>query len=423
MRACYRLLLHLCPRAERLEYGPEMELAFAECLARERARRSAVGYALVCVVALADLVSYAARAHWQGWRSGRRPGESPVPRRRTSVIAHDIRGTVRLMRTQPIMSVAIVVMLALGIGATTAIFSVVHGVLLKPLPFAHFDRIVQVWGTSLSRGWNRSSFSAANFWDLRDRQQTFEEFGALANTSFSMTGTSVPERVSAARVSSGFLRSLGIAPAGGRLFEPGEDQPGKGESIVILSNRFWTRRFGGDPNIVGQSLTLDGQPYTVVGILPGGGSWLEAGDVFIPLIQRPNANRGSFEWAVIGRLKPGVTSQVATADLASIMKDLEAKFPKDNTGLSAALGSSREWIANDQLRQTLWILLGAVGLLLLIACLNVTNLLLVRASARSRDSALRIALGAGRADVLRERLTETLLYRRSPRAAFRGSRM
>jgi putative ABC transport system permease protein len=410
MRACYRLLLHLCPRAERLEYGPEMELAFAECLARERARRSAVGYALVCVVALADLVSYAARAHWQGWRSGRRPGESPVPRRRTSVIAHDIRGTVRLMRTQPIMSVAIVVMLALGIGATTAIFSVVHGVLLKPLPFAHFDRIVQVWGTSLSRGWNRSSFSAANFWDLRDRQQTFEEFGALANTSFSMTGPSVPERVSAARVSSGFLRSLGIAPAGGRLFEPGEDQPGKGESIVILSNRFWTRRFGGDPNIVGQSLTLDGQPYTVVGILPGGGSWLEAGDVFIPLIQRPNANRGSFEWAVIGRLKPGVTSQVATADLASIMKDLEAKFPKDNTGLSAALGSSREWIANDQLRQTLWILLGAVGLLLLIACLNVTNLLLVRASARSRDSALRIALGAGRADVLRERLTETLLY-------------
>jgi putative ABC transport system permease protein len=410
MRACYRLLLRLCPLADRLEYGPEMEVAFAECLARERARRSTWGYVLACVIGIADVLGYAARAHWHHWRSGRRPGERPVPRRRTSVIVHDIRGTLRLMRTQPIMSVAIVVMLALGIGATTAIFSVVHGVLLKPLPFAHFDRIVQVWGTSPIRGWARGSFSAANFWDLRDRQQTFEEFGALAFTSFSMTGRSEPERVSAGRVTTGFFRSLGIAPAGGRFFEPGEDQPGRGESIVMLSNRFWTRRFSRDPSIVGQTLTLDGQPYTVVGVLPGGGSWLEIGDVFVPLIQRPNANRGSFEWTVIGRLKPGVTTHAATADLASIMKDLEATYPKENNGLSAALGSSREWIATDQLRRTLWILLGAVGLLLLIACLNVTNLLLVRASARSRDSALRIALGASRADVVRERLTETLLY-------------
>lgn len=326
------------------------------------------------------------------------------------MIAHDLRGTWRLVRVQPIMSLAIVVMLALGIGATTAIFSVVHGVLLKPLPFADFDRIVQVWGTSPSRGWTRSSFSAANFWDLRDQQQTFEEFGALTNTSFSLTGSAAPERLTGARVTTGFLRSLGIRPVGGRLFEPGEDQPGKGESIVMLSNGFWTRRFNRDPSIVGQTVTLDGQAYTVIGVLPGGGSWLNAGDVFVPLIQRPNANRGSFEWAVIGRLKAGVTPQAATSDLVSIMKDLEAKYPNVNTGLSAALGSSREWIANDVLRRTLWILLGAVGLLLVIACLNVTNLLLVRASARSRDSALRIALGASRSDVVRERLTETLLY-------------
>jgi putative ABC transport system permease protein len=410
MRACYRLLLRLCPRIDRLEYGAEMETAFAECLARERARRSTWGYLLACVVGMADLVSYATRAHWRLWRSGGRPGERLMPRRRTSVIVHDIRGTLRLMRTQPFMSAAIVVMLALGIGATTAIFSVVHGVLLKPLPFADFDRIVQVWGTSPARGWTRNSFSAANFWDLRDRQQTFEEIGALTYTSFSMTGTSAPERVSAARVTSGFFRSLGIRPVSGRLFEPGEDQPGRGGPIALLSNRFWTRRFSQDPSVVGQTVTLDGEPYTVVGILPGGGSWLEAGDVFVPLLQRPNANRGSFEWAVIGRLKPGVTPEAATADLGVIMKDLEAKYPKENGSLGVALASSREWIANDQLRRTLWILLGAVGLLLLIACLNVTNLLLVRASARSRDSALRIALGANRADVVRERLTETLIY-------------
>jgi putative ABC transport system permease protein len=410
MRALYRLLLHLCPRADRLDYGAEMEAAFEECLARERARRSTAGYLLACAVGIADLVSYAVRARWHLWSSGRRPGESRAPRRRNAVFVHDVRGALRVMRTQPIMSSAIVLMLALGIGATTAIFSVVYGVLLKPLPFADPDRIVQVWGSSPSRGWARSSFTAANFWDVRDRNRTFEDIGALTYGSFSLTGFSFPERVAAARVSAGFLRSLGVQPVSGRVFEPGEDQPGRGESIVVLSNAFWTRRFAGDPAIVGRTLMLDGQSYTVVGVLPGGGSWLDAGDVFVPFIQRPNANRGSFEYAVIGRLKSGVTTEAATADLATVMKDLESAYPQTNAGIGVAVSSSREWIANDQLRQTLWTLLGAVGLLLLIACLNVTNLLLVRASVRSRDNALRVALGASRLDVVRERLTETLLY-------------
>jgi predicted permease len=218
-----------------------------------------------------------------------------------------------------------------------------------------------------------------------------------------------PERVSGASVSVGFFRALAVQPVAGRLFTPGEDDPGAPAERVILSNTLWKQRFGADPGIVGRSITLDNRPYAVVGVLPPGTPWLDNAEVYVPFVRRADANRGSWEYAGIGRIKPGVTYEAAFADLLRVAKELEARYP-ENKGLSANMAPSSAWIASDQLRQTLWILLGAVGLLLLIACVNVTNLLLARSAARQRESAVRTALGATRADLARERLTESMIF-------------
>jgi predicted permease len=407
LRAIYRLLLYACPAPVRREYGDDMEALFLHCVDTEAARRNRIGRRLACLRGLADLLVFAVRAHWNGWGSTDVPGH--VSTRRRLVILRDIRGTVRLMWSRPAMTAAIVLMLALGIGATTAIFSVVYGVLLKPLPFPEADRIVQVWGSLPSRGIARTSLTEANSWDMRDMNQSLAEFGAFHDASFTLTGLETPERVTGAIVSAGFFRSLGVRTVAGRIFEPGEDENRAASNRALLSHALWTRRFGSDPGIVGKAITLDGRPYEVVGVLPAGSPWLDAAEVFVPLVRRPDANRGSWEYVGIGRLKPGVTFQAALADLQRVGRELESRFP-ENKGLSITMETSQFWIASDQLRRTLWMLLGSVGLLLLIACVNVTNLLLARASARARENAVRAALGASRMDLIRERLTESLLY-------------
>ena len=320
----------------------------------------------------------------------------------------NLRLAVRTLAKQPFFTGAILLMLALGIGATTAIFSVVQGVLLRPLPFPEADRLVEVWANLPARNIDRTSFTEANFWDMRDMNRTFEEFGAWHNASFSLTGVDTPERLDGATVSVGFLRALGVRPIAGSLFAPGDDEPAADRRRVILSHRFWSRHYAGNRSIIGQTVTLDGHPYTIAGILPDATPWLNDVDVLVPFIRRADANRGSWEYLVIGRLKAGVTREAAQADLERVARELEAKYPV-NKGLGATTESALTWIASDSLRQTLWMLLGAVGLLLVIACVNVTNLLLARASTRARESAVRAALGATRGDLLRERITEALL--------------
>jgi putative ABC transport system permease protein len=325
------------------------------------------------------------------------------------VIKRDIQSTLRLMRKQPFFTGGVVLMLALGIGATTAIFSVVYGVLLRPLPFPEPERLVQVWGSVPARGLARNSLTEANFWDMRDLNRTFEELGAYHGDSFTLTGSGTPERVSGGRVSVGFFRALGVRPVAGRLFEPGEDEPGSPTDRVILSHGLWTRRFGSDRTLIGRTILLDARPYEVLGVLPAGTPWLNIADAFVPFIRRPDANRTSWEYVGLGRLKPGVTLEAALDDLNRVARELEVRYPTTNKGAGAAIGSSAEWIASDPLRRMLWILLGAVGLLLLIACVNVTNLLLARASTRVRETAVRTALGASRMDLVREKLTESVL--------------
>jgi putative ABC transport system permease protein len=319
-----------------------------------------------------------------------------------------LRIALRTLAKQPFFTGAILFMLALGIGSTTAIFSVVQGVLLKPLPFPDTDRMVEVWGTLPARNIDQTSFTEANFWDMRDLNGTFQEFGAWHGASFSLTGTGTPERLDGALVSVGFLRALGVRPVAGQLFAPGEDEAGADPRRVLLAHRFWSTHFGTDTSIVGRTLTLDGYPYTVVGILPAASNWLNDVDVFVPFMRRANADRGSWEYQVVGKIKPGISRETANADLVRVAKSLEQQY-KENAGLGVMTVPAATWVASDYLRRTLWILLGAVGLLLVIACVNVTNLLLARASTRVRESAVRSALGATRADLLRERLAESLM--------------
>ncbi|MBI4475075.1 MAG: ABC transporter permease [Acidobacteria bacterium] len=321
-------------------------------------------------------------------------------------LTRDLRSAWRTSLKNPSLTLTVVLTLALGIGTTTSIFSVVYGVLLKPLPFPDPDRLVQV-SAFLSERNLTTTFSEANFWDMRDMNRTFEEFGALHGESFSLTDAGAPQRVSGASVSAGFFRSLSVTPVAGRVFGPGEDDPGSSADRVLLSHRLWISRFGGSPGIVGRNIMLDGRPHEVVGVLPPGTPWLDAAEVFVPFLRRTGGNRGSWEYTVIGRIKSGVTFEIARADLERVARDLKSRFPV-NKGIGVIVRPSSTWIASDQLRQTLWVLLGAVVLLLAAAGVNVANLLLALASSRIRESAMRTALGARRADLVRESLTQSM---------------
>ncbi|UCC83925.1 MAG: ABC transporter permease [Gemmatimonadota bacterium] len=325
-------------------------------------------------------------------------------------IVLDIRYAFRTLRKRPGFTAVALVTLALGIGANTAIFSVIQSVLLEPLPFEGPDRLVQVWESRVERGWTHAGMNPANFWDFREQNGAFEDLGALFYSSLNLTGLGYPERVSAGFISAGFFRILRVQPALGRTFLPGEDEPGGDNAVVLLSNEYWRTRFAADSAIIGSSLTFDGQSYTVVGVLPAGEPWLDEREVFAPLVRNPDADRVGFYLSVIGRLAPGVSIEAARADLTAVAQRLEEAYPEANEGIGATIESAESaWLAGADLRRALWILLGAVGFLLLIACVNLANLLLAKATGRIRETAVRAALGADRWRIVRQVLTESLV--------------
>src|SRR6476619_3482470 len=279
----------------------------------------------------------------------------------------DLRYGLRMLRRNPLFAALSVITLTLGIGASTAMFSVVNAVLLAPLPFPDSDRLVQIWDSKPEAGWSQVSLTHANFWDMRDMVREFSDVGALTFTTLNMTGSGSPERFSAAVVSVGFLRARRVTPVAGRLFADGEDQSGHDNGVVVLSHRLWQSRFGSNPAIVGRSLALDGRKAMIVGVLPPGTPWLDAGDVFVPLVRTPKEDRGSFELIAIGRLKPGVTAAQGATDLTRISRGLALQFPDVNKGHTLVIESSSTLVAGDTTRRALWILMGAVGCLLLIA--------------------------------------------------------
>ena len=418
LRLAYRGTLLLCPVGYRREHGAEMEELFVACVERERAARARLWLPLVSLRGLFDTLMFSLALRRDVLLGRSVVPTAPVSRRNPPVKLQDVRLALRHIRRRPLFAAGIVGMLGLGIGATTAIFSVINGVLLKPLPFPNPDQLVQTWGAIPSRNMARVVWSEANFWDVHDLNRSFSAFGSWHGASFTLTGSGDPERVAGARVSVGFFQALSPRPALGRLFEPGENDLGAPGDRVVLSNRFWTRRFGADPSIVGRTITLDGRAHQVVGVLPAGMVWLATADAFVPEVRRANANRGSWEYSSVGRLKDGVTIEAAVSDLQRIARELESRYPDVNRGMSAAVASSREWVASETLTRALWVLLGATTLLLFIACVNVVNLLLAHASSRVRETAVRAALGARRIDLVRERLTESAVL--SGAGAFLG---
>jgi putative ABC transport system permease protein len=384
MRA-FRLLLRLYPASFRGEYGDQMAADFAE----RRRRSSGAGAAGLWLEAIADAIVAGPRAH-------------------LDLLRQDLRTTWRGFRRAPGFAMTAVLVAGLGIGATTAAFSIADHVLLRPLPFPDSDRLVNLWQEQSYRGYPRLEFSPPNYLDWRRMLTTLDSGGAWRGLSVNLVGSGTPEHIDGAAVTADLLPTLGVHPAIGRVFSAADDVDGA-PGTVLLSAGLWRTRFGGDAGVLGRVIRLDDTPYTVIGIMPAAFTYPNR-DVrlWVPMQFKAGdlSDRTNIFLQAVGRLKAGISVDQARADARRVAGELARAYPKENSRTGGAVTTLREDLSSRS-RTLLLALAGASACVLLIACSNLASLLLARALGRRRELAVRAALGAGRERLVRQLLTES----------------